>query len=98
MKIDSIRLYQPVNFDRKQVTHFSTRETAKKPVKITILKDIPAVQIDSETDSAVIFFTNISSMKLDSKVVQDAVEEKKESEKKQTKVSKSKTDTVKRPK
>lgn len=98
MKIDSIRLYQPVDFDRKQVTHFSTRSTAKKPVKITVLKEIPGVQIDSATDSAIVFFTNISSMKLDSKVVQEAVKEKKEAVAKQEKVSKSKTDTVKRPK
>ena len=78
MNIDSIRLYQPVDFDRKQVTHFSTRLTAKKPVKLTILKEVPGILVESKTDKAVIFFTNISSMKLDSKVVKDAVKEKKD--------------------
>lgn len=63
--IDSVRVYQSVQFERKQFTFFSTREINNTPgVEIEIISELSALSIKSKIDHIIIPLTNISCIYL----------------------------------
>ena len=65
--IDSIRVYQSVQFEKKQFTFFSTREINNTPgVEIEIIYDLQSISVKSKDDHIIIPLTNISCVYLKS--------------------------------
>lgn len=64
-EIHSIRPYQAVTFDGKQMTYFSSEEINGKPNHhIELIPTLNMVYIASKTDEALVPFTNISAIHL----------------------------------
>ena len=62
-EIDSVRIYQAVQFDKSNHTYFSTRNINREPAKeITINSEWGGVEIKSKTDHIFIPFTNVSAI------------------------------------
>ena len=85
--IDSVRVYQSVQFEKKQFTFFSTREINNTPgVEIEIIYDLQSISIKSKDDHIIVPLTNISCIYLRSpKRLREEAKDKQE---------KSKTNTV----
>ena len=63
--IDSVRVYQSVQFEKKQFTFFSTREINNTPgVEIEIIYDLQSISIKSKDDHIIVPLTNISCIYL----------------------------------
>ena len=63
--IDSVRVYQSVQFEKKQFTFFSTREINNTPgVEIEIIYDLQSISVKSKDDHIIIPLTNISCVYL----------------------------------
>lgn len=96
-EIDAVRVYQSISFDKKNETHFSTRNSAKKKVKIEFHNVLSAIKITSATDCVIVPLTNVSAIYLKSPIKKEAINEAEEEVKRKKEVSASQRDTIKRP-
>ena len=63
--IDSVRVFQSVQFEKSQHTFFSTREINNNPgVEIEIINDLQSISIKSKDDHIIVPLTNISCIYL----------------------------------
>jgi len=68
-EIYMVRVYQSVNFCKKQETYFMTKGRNGTPsVKIEVLENLSMVRISNESDDIVVPFTNVSCIYLRSKI------------------------------
>lgn len=96
-EIDAVRVYQSIAFDKKNETHFSTRDSAKKQVKIEFHHMLSAIKISSATDSVIVPLTNVSAIYLKSPIKKEAIKAAEDDKLAKEVISKSQRDTVKRP-
>lgn len=96
-KIDAVRTYQPISFDKKNETFFSTRNSAKKQVEVKFHHFLEAVQITSKTDSVIVPLTNISAIYLKSPIKQEAIKAADEEQQKLKEMANWKQDKASRP-
>jgi hypothetical protein len=96
-EIDAVRVYQSIQFDKKNETHFSTRNLAKKQVKIEFHNTLSAIKITSTTDCVIVPLTNVSAIYLKSPIKQEAIKEAEEDKLAKEVIRKSQRDTTKRP-
>lgn len=96
-QIDSVRIYQPVMFDKKNETHFSTRATAKKQVTVEYHEFLPAVVITSKTDKVIVPFTNVSGIYLKSPIKQEAAQAAEKEQEKLKDMAETRQNKVRRP-
>ena len=67
LEIDSVRVYQSVQFERKQYSFFSTREiNTVRGVEIEFMSELMSLSIKSKVDHIIIPLTNISCIYLKS--------------------------------
>lgn len=79
-EIDSVRVYQAVQFEKRQETFFSTRtnpNTKKKGVIIKINKEYNAIEIKSAVDHVMVPFTNVSCVYFKSEIKKEQIEQSK---------------------
>lgn len=73
-KILFIRAYQDVKFEGKLQSFFTTKSTAHyRNVKISLVENIGAL-VESDKDSVIIPFTNISAINLDTEAKRESRE------------------------
>lgn len=98
-EIDSVRIYQAVQFEKVSETFFSTRKLNNKVGReIKINKDLGGVEISSEKDHILVPFTNVSCIYFKSQIKVDQEKRAEKEKSNQVKNSKAHRDTVKRPK
>lgn len=97
-EIDSIRVYQAVNFGKKNESHFSARAGTKKVVKLSFHPTIQAVLIESPEDRVIVPLTNVSSITLKSPSTKKAEDDAAKELKALNQNATSKRDNSKRPK
>lgn len=80
-QIFMVRVYQAVQFEKKQETYFHSVDigNGNYAKKITMLKDLSAIRIDGKKDSIIVPFTNISQILLMSNSRKESLDEAKES-------------------
>ena len=73
-KIDSIRVYQAVTFEKRSETFFSTRDINTKGGKvITINEKYHGIEIKSDLDHIFVPFTNISCVYFLSEIKEEQI-------------------------
>jgi hypothetical protein len=98
-EIDSIRVYQAVNFEKANETYFATRQiNNRKACEIEILPELMSVSIKSPKDHILVPFTNISCIYLKSELKKQQEEKAIAEKSKLAANSKTIRDTIKRPK
>ena len=78
-KIDSIRCYQSVMFEKTNETFFASRQiNNRKPLELELIENLNVVSIKSDRDHVLIPLTNVSCVYLKSPIKVEQEEKDKE--------------------